>query len=385
MKNSARTVAVLCALTAALAGCDNNRYEKFGPYIPITTEATTKVPETTAAVEEKNIEMLSSGLANVRDAYPHISGFCNMEGVLTKNSESSFVRVPVTVGDSWHIWYENEVHLSSGGALRLENSEQELVEYINMAKQPKFKVNPDSNVLGIMVTIPDGVSYICVNLKLTTAFDYTQSAIIAKKESTVNWVALGDSLTENNDTADLNWVLRTSGALAIPCTNLGSGGKGYARNGGYSQFFDKIPSNANFITFYGSFNDLGAGVPIGTATDTYTEGAENSLAACMNHAFDYVRQNFPDAKLAVIAPAPWASCDPAETGSAASRYVDVMAEICEARGIPFLDLFRIADLHPWESEQNILYYSNADGVHLNDAGHAIIAEQITAFFRSILE
>ena len=350
------------------------------------------------------------GGKNVRDDYPVQTGYVNMNGAFVNSTASRYVRIPVAEGETWAIWYPNETHYnsSSTGALRLEDTAGALVRAVNLAFQPKIKMLKDSEVLGVTIVIPSGVSSMCVNLTVGTVFDYTSVAIITKgiygteyvteigekwlfseiahNNSTYNtkWVAFGDSITERNTTATKNWVMHVSEKLSMPCANLGSSGKGYKRSGGFSQFFDKIPAEVELVSFYGSFNDMGdSSYVIGNASDTYEEGADNSLAAHMNYCYDYIQNNFPLAKIAVIAPAPWATINPADTSSNASQYVSVMQEICRLRGIPFLDLFHCSNLRPWQTEQNAAYFSNADGCHPNDGGHRIIANKIIEFLRSV--
>ena len=62
----------------------------------------------------------------------------------------------------------------------------------------------------------------------------------------------------------------------------------------------------------------------------------------------------------------------------------IMKEICESKGIAFLDLYRTSGLEPWIEEQNELYYSNADGCHPNDEGHKILASKIAPFLQSVM-
>lgn len=103
----------------------------------------------------------------------------------------------------------------------------------------------------------------------------------------------------------------------------------------------------------------------------------------MNYCLDYVQTNYPDAKIAVISPAPWKLYN--EGSEAGAKYVNTLKEICDSKGIPFLDLFNGSELHPEDEENLNTYFYNADGIHPNDAGHELLAAKITPFIESIVK
>ena len=64
---------------------------------------------------------------------------------------------------------------------------------------------------------------------------------------------------------------------------------------------------------------------------------------------------------------------------------DKFLEICESKGIAFLDLFHTSGMTPWDAEYNATYYYNADGCHPNDEGHKILASKITPFLQDVMK
>lgn len=330
------------------------------------------------------VDTYTSNIVNVTNQYNQEVGYINYQGNIVNEASSRYIRIPVTSGETWFIWYKEPSRLSTC-PLRYENNLKEKIDYINMAQQPQYHFNPESNKYGITVNIPEGTSYICVTLKFTNSYDFTQNAFIAKVNDTSSstWITVGDSLTEFNNTASKNWLQLSSAILSANYYNIAHGGRGYAMNGGFRQYFNNLPENADIdlIIFFGSFNDMSTNIPVGNASDQFVEEGSNSLAAHMNYCYDYMKTNYPDAKMVVISPSPWKMFNPSDTYSKASQYVEVMKDICNLKDIPFLDLFHTSGLKPWEEKYNNKYFYNADGTHPNNEGQKILATKIIPFLQ----
>jgi len=331
-----------------------------------------------------------SKFINVRDQYKHETGYVDDKGLISTDYDSNYIRIPVNEGERWCIWFESSKYLMRRyGALRYEDAQNEIVNYVELHREKqKYKANSTSDVLGAVVEIPAGVSYMCVNLRINSPdknFDNSKTAIIGQipKTNNIKLVAIGDSITEKNYTASKNWVDLLAETQGYYCVNLGHSGYGYnGVDGDFSEHFAEIPDDADLIVFYGSFNDRSG--EVGTKNDVYVDGSENTLAACMNYAYDYIKTNYPQAKIAVIAPAPWSIYNPVDTTSKASQYVSVMKEICQDNEIPFLDLFHNSGMTPWDEEYKNQYYYNSDGIHPTNEGHQILASKIAPFIQSVL-
>ena len=109
----------------------------------------------------------------------------------------------------------------------------------------------------------------------------------------LNWCAMGDSWTEENQTASNNYVKLLTSALNLNTTNLGISGTGFKRgeanSNAYYQRTSSIPANTDILTIMGSGNDLGAGYTLGTPTDTTTD----TICGCINKTLDNIFDTFP--------------------------------------------------------------------------------------------
>lgn len=74
---------------------------------------------------------------------------------------------------------------------------------------------------------------------------------------------------------------------------MGVGGTGYKRtsekNTAFYQRISSVPLDTDVITIFGSLNDLGASVPIGTASDTGTD----TLGGAINTTLDNLNSRLP--------------------------------------------------------------------------------------------
>ena len=368
----------------------------FGEYIKAGVESTTAGLFDTSEKALNVVGMSATGkeppkpIVNVRDDYEHLSGYISNSGEIVSDQKCNYVRIPVTEGEYWLVWYPDENKLYSG-RLRYEDNSNQLVSYYNMHNSVmKYQIVKDTESTASIMQIPAGVSYMCVNISLAPAWDYTDSAIIAKVESP-KWVALGDSITAPTATSEgltKNYLEYVSEECDMSYINLAAGGQGYAY-GDYDivSKLDKIPNDVELVTIYGSFNDSNNISNLGTASDVYVEGGNNSVAAHINYTYDYIQTNCPNAKIVVILPQPWASMNPEEnsTGTRTSKaYVKLLKEICDNKNITYLDLYTNSGMTPWVEEYRNTYYINADGTHPNNEGHKILASKIVPFIKSII-
>ena len=116
-----------------------------------------------------------------------------------------------------------------------------------------------------------------------------------------------------------------------------------------------------------------------------TDATTDTICGCINKTIDDLYTAFPLAKLGIISPCPWVSY-PTNTDNAMAKYSAALKDICEMRGIPFLDLYRCSGLRPWDDTYKGLVYtlSNNDGVHPNNIGQEILASHIMEFVKTLI-
>ena len=132
---------------------------------------------------------------------------------------------------------------------------------------------------------------------------------------------------------------------------------------------ETMAPHADIIVVFGGTNDYGHGdAPFGTwdSEDRYTFcGAVNALITTL-------QQRFPRAKLIFMTPLHRA--DEAEPSSPDGKiladYANAIVTVCNRRKVAVIDLFGIDPLDP--RDPTLV----PDGLHPNDAGHAILAQVI---------
>lgn len=237
------------------------------------------------------------------------------------------------------------------------------------------------------VTAPVNSAYIIIayqtNIKqgaLKTQTGYKTAKWLGKK-----WVCVGDSLTAENIRTTKHYFEYVSEETGITTVNMGVSGSGYARmsesNQAFYQRINSCPTDADVVTIFGSFNDLGAGLPIGSVNDTGTD----TLAGCINTTITNLQTIIPLVNLGIVSPTPWDSTQPTTSGNA-YNYVEMLKAICERRSIPFLDLWRCSNLRPWDADFRTVAYSrdNGSGTHPDENGHKLIAPRFEGFLDTLL-
>lgn len=188
-------------------------------------------------------------------------------------------------------------------------------------------------------------------------------------------VVLGDSIVQGQGVAN-DLCTRLAAATGANVVNLGVGGTGWMHRqeegNAYYQRIADVPEDAAIVILSGGGNDRND--PLGTADSTGTD----TVAGCIYATLDAVRARVPAARVCVAAPTPWQYYPPHNRGNDIAKLVDVMAEICRRRGIPFLDLYHTSGLAPWDDTIRALLFVDGDGVHPNDLGYGVFAPQVVS-------
>lgn len=201
----------------------------------------------------------------------------------------------------------------------------------------------------------------------------------------LNWIAIGDSLTDVQTLGAGvdNYVNLVAKALGLNAINKGVSGTGYMNEQDVDRaFYQRIPNfteAADILTIFGSFNDLGAG-NFGTAEDNDT----TTVGGCMNATISAITTKYPDALIGLIAPTPWYESFDYETYPQYRQYVQLLQNVAQRYSIPFLNLFEGSNLRPWEATFKANYFRNGDGVHPNTAGHRRFAGIIAEFIKGVI-
>ena len=208
---------------------------------------------------------------------------------------------------------------------------------------------------------------------------------------------LGDSITAGHGTTDPSKIYHALIAKEYGATarNYGISGTRFAKQGGCSantswdkNFCDRVAEmdpDADIVVIFGGTNDFGHGdAPLGTPADrSYT----TFYGAC-HQLFSSVLKKYPAAAIVVMTPLHRSQEDSLRGDGSKTEdvgrlvdYVRIIREVAEEYALPVLDLFAHGGIQPKYEEQRMLYAP--DGLHPNDAGHAIVARKLGKFLESL--
>ncbi len=205
---------------------------------------------------------------------------------------------------------------------------------------------------------------------------------------------LGDSITEGHGCTDpanrfSDRIARDYGAV---CRNYGIGGTRIARQKKPSENpmhdldfvgrFDQMDPDANIVAVFGGTNDFGHGdAPIGVITDR----TPDTFWGALHLLYTGLIEKYPSARIVVLTPlhrlsedSHYGSGKKTEPSGTLLDYVQVIRQAAEYYSLPVLDLYASSGLQPNVPVIRERYIP--DGLHPNDEGHRVLAEQIAAFF-----
>lgn len=225
---------------------------------------------------------------------------------------------------------------------------------------------------------------------------YTSTYTLTKIENVLSahptwigkkWACIGDSLTAENTATTKHYYDYVAENTGIIPVNLGVNGTGYARSSGSGDAFynriNDVPTDADVVTIFGSFNDIGSGLDFGDVDDTGT----TTIAGCINTTITNLQAQIPLVNLGIVAPTPWDTTRPNFVPTSNSyQYVNMLKMICERRSIPFLNLWYCSNLRPWDADFRAVAYSKdgGSGTHPDENGHKLIASRFEWFLSSLL-
>lgn len=215
----------------------------------------------------------------------------------------------------------------------------------------------------------------------TAASEPTTKAGPGKLTAPFNIAFLGDSITVGYD-SDYSYADVVSDNLKAMKYNYGHVGDTLASDGGrglverYTYMFD----GSEVIVVYGGSNDYYNNVPLGSPDSHNRDdfyGALKMLCAGL-------KEKYPKSHIIFITPLPGEfygkhNSGNNETGNSMWDYVDAMQKICAKHNIHVIDLYHNFTIN----SENYDEYTT-DGLHPNEKGHDLIAEELEKYIRSLM-
>lgn len=193
----------------------------------------------------------------------------------------------------------------------------------------------------------------------------------------LKWTIIGDSISDETITPYVKYPTLISNKTGITIQNLAKGGHGWKNCDNYFVEAAKlIATDSDILTFMGSINDKT--YTLGTATDTGTD----TIGGCINTALDNAWSKNTGIRIGLISPIPSGSQIPSNTTCFLSQLSELMKEIAELRGIPFLDLFHSSNIRT--SNTTFKEKFMQDDTHPNDIGQEkFLKNRIMSFITSL--
>ena len=208
---------------------------------------------------------------------------------------------------------------------------------------------------------------------------------------------LGDSITEGCGTSGVEfgfpWLLKQRLGLA-EARNYGIGGTriaaqlacaGSGEDRNYCGRALELDPDADVVVVFGGTNDYGHGdAPFGKPEDR----TEMTFCGACHVLFARLKARFPEAVILIVTPIHRTNDEsPAGDGRkqvprpALKEYVRAIRETAPLYGLPVLELFDTGVLDP--NDPTILEGFVPDGLHPNNAGHVVLAEQIGGYLEQL--
>ena len=214
---------------------------------------------------------------------------------------------------------------------------------------------------------------------------------------------LGDSITEGSgvsNPANNRFDNRLAAMCGITAKNYGIGGSRLAHqmqpseNPRYDLCFCgrayNMDKTADMIIVYGGVNDFIHGdAPFGQPGDTTPATYCGAVYFLMN----YLRTVYGNKPILFLTPArcflrhevsdlvPSTHAKKTTPGKPLLAYVEAIQEAAKQFGIHVVDLYHGLGVDPHKPEDFAAY--TTDGLHLNDAGHGLLAEKVKAFIEAL--
>ncbi len=207
---------------------------------------------------------------------------------------------------------------------------------------------------------------------------------------------LGDSITEGYDSSDLEhcyWGLlaKNDGVIA---RGYGIAGTRIARQQSmfidpkWDDYFrtrvDKMDPDADVVVVFGGVNDHGHGdAHLGKMSDR----TDDTFYGALHLLYQDIIKRYPGAKLVVMTPMRYEDEDALVNGfgirkdGPLSAYRDAICEVAEDYDIYLLDIYNKCGIDPRDPKLRREFTS--DGLHPNDAGHAVLYRLLREFLMGL--
>ena len=195
---------------------------------------------------------------------------------------------------------------------------------------------------------------------------------------------LGDSITEGVGASEYArcYLEQFAAATGAICRNYGISGTRIAKrripydipefDRYYASRVPEMDPDADIVVVFGGTNDYGHGdAPLGEMQDRTVW----TYYGALHVLFTSLIEKYPAAQIVVLTPLH--RDDEEKRTPTLKPFVDATRQVAEFYSLPVLDLWANYGIQPRVPVMKEMYVP--DGLHPNDAGHAILANKLRAF------
>lgn len=199
---------------------------------------------------------------------------------------------------------------------------------------------------------------------------------------------LGDSITKGSGASEYRYcfVEQFAAKTGAICRNYGIGGTRIARKkvpsevARWDQDFcsrvEEMDPDADLIVVFGGTNDYGHGdSPLGEMSDRTVW----SFYGALHVLYTALIEKYPAVPIVVLTPLHRVTESVKQPEL--KDFVAAIREVAEYYSLPVLDLFASSGLQPCVPVIRERFIP--DGLHPNDAGHAVLADKLISFLRQM--
>ena len=207
---------------------------------------------------------------------------------------------------------------------------------------------------------------------------------------------LGDSITEGYGPQDIENVYWKRLERNCGCISVGYGisGTRIARqqkpsvNPREDQYFRSrvasMDQDADVVVVFGGTNDYGHG---DAAIGCFDDRTDDTFYGALHNLYTDLIAKYPTAQLVVMTPLHRVGENKVYNDfgvrcvGSLQDYVNIIMEVAGYYGIPVLDLHRLSGIQPEVPALREAY--TPDGLHPNDAGHALLYSRLKGFLETL--
>ncbi|MBP3305868.1 MAG: SGNH/GDSL hydrolase family protein [Oscillospiraceae bacterium] len=199
---------------------------------------------------------------------------------------------------------------------------------------------------------------------------------------------LGDSITKGTGASTYPncYVAQFAAKTGAICRNYGIGGTRIARKKVPSEVarrdqdfcsrVEEMDPDADLIVVFGGSNDYGHGdAPLGKMSDRTVW----SFYGALHVLYTSLIEKYPTAPIVVLTPLHRVT--ESDKQPELRDFVSAVREVAEYYSLPVLDLFAASGLQPCVPVIRERFIP--DGLHPNDAGHAVLADKLISFLKQM--